>query len=88
MNSWRKKSHNSPTKADGDKGGCVLAWHIYNGCMVTGVKNARDSSFITHWQKLPLGPDGQDGIEQDRPAASAIKIWNPQTGALEARKDE
>lgn len=87
-NGWRETTPNTPTRRDGDANGCVMAWHIYQGCIVTGAKNARDSSFITHWQKLPLGPDGQDGVEQEAAKAGALRRWNPRTGKLEAITDE
>lgn len=87
-NGWRETTPHSPTKRDGDANGCVMAWHIYNGCIVTGAKNARDSSFITHWQKLPPGPSGQAGMAQTAPAAGTLRRWNPQTRTLEAMTDE
>lgn len=88
IDGWKKTTANSPTKRDGDANGCVLAWHIYQGCIVTGARNARNSSFISHWRKLPEGPGGENGVQQDAPAAGAIRVWNPQTGGLEEIGDD
>lgn len=88
MDNWRPATAHSPTRKDGDANGCVLAWHIYNGCMVTGAKVARDSSFISHWQKLPMGPGNKKAPERDALMVGALRRWNPQTGALEVIEDD
>lgn len=55
---WISKNECLPTGEDADSGNCVLAWHILNGCMVTGCSRVASSEFITHWMRLPDGPEG------------------------------
>ena len=43
---------------DANATGCVLAWHRYNGCMVTGWHQFGRNRFLTHWQKTPGPPEG------------------------------
>lgn len=54
---WIKKSDRPPTEADCDALGCVLVWHIYQGAMVYGLRNAIDNQFMTHWMRTPEAPE-------------------------------
>lgn len=54
---WIRCADRMPTKRDADVYGCVVAWHMYNGLMVTGWHRIRDNQFITAWAKTPKGPE-------------------------------
>lgn len=53
---WMDAAAKPPGEADADEFGCVVVWHLYNGCMVAGWKQARDNPFMTHWQPCPSPP--------------------------------
>lgn len=55
---WIDAEQRKPAQEDADRKGCVLAWHRYNGTMVTGWHQFTENSFFTHWQKAPEPPDG------------------------------
>ena len=60
-NGWIDASERKPTKRDADLQGCVLAWHRYNGAIVTGWhqfwrRYYGGNSLLTHWQRLPEKP--------------------------------
>lgn len=69
---WVNKADRLPIESDADDWGCVLVWHIYNGCQILGWNNPRvhDSSLITHWAQLPKDPNKakecKDGKEEDK----------------------
>lgn len=56
MADWIDKAQKRPNWQHADPQGCVMAWHKYQGCIITGWRRARDSEFITHWQRCPEGP--------------------------------
>lgn len=53
---WIDAEQRKPTKADCDAFNCVLAYHKYNGAMVTGWHQFETSTMYTHWMPLPLPP--------------------------------
>lgn len=55
---WTDAKERKPTREDADVTGCVLAWHKYNGCMVTGWHQFGVSAMYTHWQRTPEPPEG------------------------------
>lgn len=57
---WIEKAKQPPTEADADPMGCVLVWHLYQGVMVYGWRNANENRFMTHWARTPQRPEGLD----------------------------
>ena len=55
MSEWISAAERLPTKEDADAQGCVIAWHRYNGVMVTGWHQFGRNQFYTHWAP-PLPP--------------------------------
>lgn len=55
---WIDADERKPTQADADHKGCVVAWHKYNGTMVTGWHQFHRNGFFTHWQHTPKAPEG------------------------------
>ena len=53
---WIDAKQRKPTEADTDVYHCVLAYHKYNGAMVTGWHQFDTSTMFTHWMPLPLPP--------------------------------
>ena len=53
------REERAPDEKDADEFGCVLAFHIHNGVMVTGWKQFRENRFLTHWQRTPRPPKTQ-----------------------------
>jgi hypothetical protein len=62
---WIPVEVRKPTKEDADFAGCVLVWHLYNGCMVTGYHNVGENRFFTHWMPPPDAPEGAAKIKED-----------------------
>lgn len=56
---WVPVTERMPTEKDGDPQRCVLAWHVYQGVMVTGWHQIKGNQFITHWA-TPRGPEGEE----------------------------
>ena len=62
MGDWVSLSERAPTEKDGDAQKCVLVWHELSGCLIYNVTNIAHNSFLTHWMRLPEGPErGQAG---------------------------
>lgn len=57
---WVKREEGMPTEKDADVYGCVLAWHKYNGVMVTGWRRVRENDFVEAWARTPMGPEGEE----------------------------
>ena len=55
---WIDMTSRKPTQADADEYGCVMVWHLFQGAMITGWRNAANGTYITHWQRTPDAPDG------------------------------
>lgn len=53
---WIDANQRKPTVADCDAYHCVLAYHRYNGAMVTGWHQFDASTMFTHWMPLPPPP--------------------------------
>ena len=53
---WVPVTERMPTEKDADPQRCVLAWHVYQGVMVTGWHQIDGNQFITHWA-TPRGPE-------------------------------
>lgn len=58
---WISREERLPTAADADAWRCILAWHVYQGPMLTGVNNFRRNEYLTHWKPAPEGPEKYDG---------------------------
>lgn len=54
---WIEKGERIPEPDETDPTGCVLAWHVYNGMMITGVQNITSNPFITHWLPALEAPE-------------------------------
>lgn len=57
---WVKREEGLPTEKDADAYGCVMAWHKYNGVMVTGWRRVVENEFIVAWAHTPMGPEGEE----------------------------
>jgi hypothetical protein len=53
---WIDANRRPPTEADCDVFGCVLAYHRYNGAMVTGWRQFEVNKLFTHWRPIPQPP--------------------------------
>ena len=53
---WIDVKQRKPTDSDADVFHCVLAYHMYNGAMVTGWHQFDINPYFTHWMPLPLPP--------------------------------
>ena len=65
---WIDKRERLPGAEDTDPTGCVLAWQIYNGIMITGPQNVAESPYITHWLPALEGPQkeqAQNGTQSN-----------------------
>ena len=60
---WIDKTERLPERGvDGaDHQGCVLAWHIYQGCCVVIADRVCDNSYFSHWMRLPDRPQNVSG---------------------------
>ena len=61
---WIDKEKRLPTAEDADEEGLVLAWHRYQGTMLTGWFRAADSKMFTHWQHTPEPPPGYEALRE------------------------
>lgn len=62
---WIPYRERKPTRADADKSGCVLAWHIFQGVMLRGWENEHGADFFTHWMRCPPPPPGaREALEE------------------------
>lgn len=57
MSEWISVSDRLPTEKDGDVYGCVEAWHMYQGNMITGWHQIGKNSFFTHWKRVTPPPE-------------------------------
>ena len=53
---WIDAKQRKPKEADADVFHCVLAYHEFNGAMVTGWRQFDMNRFFTHWMPLPPPP--------------------------------
>ena len=53
---WIDAKQRKPTADDTDAVNCVLAYHKYNGAMVTGWFQLDMNPMFTHWMPLPPPP--------------------------------
>lgn len=53
---WVDKRKQKPGPMDADAQGCVIAWHIYQGCMVYRWQLVMKNQYIAHWMCCPDGP--------------------------------
>lgn len=63
---WISRAERMPTDADVDDWKCVLAWHVYQGPMLTGVHNFRENGHMTHWRPTPPPPEGLEKAAVNR----------------------
>ena len=61
---WIDKEKRLPTAEDADEEGLVLAWHRYQGTMLTGWFRVVDSKMFTHWQHTPEPPPGYEALRE------------------------
>lgn len=64
---WIHSEERMPTQDDADKWGCVLVWHTYQGPMITGWKQVKQNSFMTHWRRTPRPPACYRDPHKERP---------------------
>lgn len=57
---WIDKRERMPELDEIDPTGCVLAWHVYNGAMITGTQNVDENPYITHWLPALAGPEERE----------------------------
>ena len=57
---WIDKRERLPELDEIDPTGCVLAWHVYNGMMITGAQNVGENPYITHWLPALAGPEERE----------------------------
>lgn len=62
---WTEKAVKQASMEDTDEFGCVLGWHKYNGCIITGYRNINHSELFTHWTRLPKRPQGTNTMGMD-----------------------
>ena len=55
---WISMTDRKPTGDDADEYGCVLVWHLFQGAMITGWRNAGNGTYHTHWMPTPDAPEG------------------------------
>lgn len=58
-------SDRQPTQDDADEYGCVIVWHLFQGVMITGWRNAANGMYNTHWMHTPAKPDNADQLHKD-----------------------
>lgn len=61
-NDWIRRSERLPNKEDGDAQGAVIAWHVWNGVMVTNYANVQSSTYFLAWMRCPKAPE--DALER------------------------
>lgn len=55
-----------PTAEDADKEGCIVAWHAYQGAVITGWRRVAENRFISHWTHTPPAPEDFNPAYRDR----------------------
>ena len=65
MESWISMKDRKPENEDADDYGCVLVWHLYQGVMLTGWRNACNGVYHTHWMHTPPPPEGSREAMRD-----------------------
>lgn len=58
---WIDAQERAPTRADADVHSCILARTVYGETIVTGYHQIGYNGAITHWQRLPEGPERNTG---------------------------
>ena len=86
MDNWVALSERPPTEADGDAQKCVLVWHELSGCMIYQVTNIEHNSFLTHWMRLPEGPEGTQRVRAETGFGGGK--YEPGNGAAERDHEE
>lgn len=54
---WTDKRTHPPTETDMDPWRCVLAWHDFQGPMITSIREVMDNRYISYWKRTPGPPD-------------------------------
>lgn len=62
---WIDASERQPTERDADQMGCVIAWHKYQGLMVTGWHQFGHNRYLTHWLPPIPSPYARERQEYD-----------------------
>lgn len=70
---WIRTSERMPSADELDVHGCVLAWHLFSGCVVIGAKSLIGSTTLLYWMPCPKAPEG---AEKDREAFNRTLIRN------------
>lgn len=63
---WISRAERMPTEIDVDPWKCVLAWHVYQGPMLTGIHNFKNNRHMTHWRPTPPPPEGREKAAVNR----------------------
>ena len=53
---WILMQDRKPDENDADEWGCVIVWHLFNGAMITGWRNAVNGTYYSHWMHTPTPP--------------------------------
>jgi hypothetical protein len=62
---WYDKTEQPPCMEDADNQGCVIAWHTFDGVLITGWRYVMQNSFITHWFPTPMPPEDMRKLASD-----------------------
>ena len=73
---WIDKRERPPTQKDADPWNCVIVWHRYQGCMITGWKYAVESDLITHWRHTFPKPEALRKTEEDKNGLESLYPHN------------
>ena len=57
---WVERNDRLPTEIDGDAQGCILAYHVHNGVMMTHWALVEHNRFMSHWRHVPPPPENID----------------------------
>lgn len=53
---WTPIDDRLPTQEDADVHGCVIAWHVYQGVLITGWRYVAENRFFSHWMRTIPAP--------------------------------
>lgn len=56
VNDWTPIDDRLPTQEDADVHGCVIAWHVYQGVLITGWRYVAENRFVSHWTRTIPAP--------------------------------
>ena len=66
VNDWTPIDERLPTEADADAQGCVIAWHVFQGLLITGWRYVAENRFFSHWMPTIPAPANIDPKYKNR----------------------